>query len=317
MILTVSPSTAIDLTYTVEAVISGAVNRATSISLEASGKGINVAAVLTANAVPNLAIVSVPDTPLGVLWLALAAEHRLTLRTVGDGPEMRVNTTLLTETATKVNSPVSPLTTAGRDALIAATASAASQQLVTWIVVAGSVAEEDADPLFAGVRRIADDFGARLAIDTSGIALKRALAHRPDFIKPNKEELEVLVGVEFNELASLADAARDLSLRTGGMVFVSNGGNTGVACAGSDVLAVTPPAITVVNTVGAGDASVAGFVAAASDGQSFVDCVKEAASWGATSCLSPRTVSPGGPTVPRREIRTEWLVPEKSRSRTP
>ncbi len=312
MILTVSPSPAVDLTYVVDRVEVAAVNRATSTSVEASGKGVNVSAVLDANGVDTIALAPVPSSPLGVLWQSLAAELGLNVRTVPAGPEMRVNTTLLTNASTKVNAPVGALGADARRALVDAVSAVIDQHRVSWIVVAGSVLESDADELFAALRAAADRCGAKLAIDTSGPALATAITHRPDFMKPNKDELEALLGTAISSVQSLADAARDLSRRTGGAVLVSDGGNTGVACAGSDVLAVTPPAIDVVNTVGAGDATVAGYVAAAADGEDLVACVTQAASWGATSCLSPRTVSPGGPTVPRREIRTEWLVPERS-----
>ena len=54
----------------------------------------------------------------------------------------------------------------------------------------------------------------------------------------------------------------------------------------------TPPAIDAKSTIGAGDSTLAGFIAAADRGKSPADCLKNAVAYGTAACLTPGTLPP-------------------------
>ena len=101
-----------------------------------------------------------------------------------------------------------------------------------------------------------------------GDDLSYAIEKKPYLIKPNEYELSALFGKKKMTDEEIASAA--LSLRDEGVknVLVSLGGR-GVLLAAEDgkIYKMRAPSVEVVDTTGAGDSLLAGFVAAVSQGQ--------------------------------------------------
>lgn len=129
-----------------------------------------------------------------------------------------------------------------------------------YVVLSGSF-PPGVPPSFVGdVALVAADAGARLILDTSGAAL--GCAHGAFLIKPSIHELEALTGRRLEHLDDQVRAARCVLDRCQGKVIVLSRGRQGVVVVTKDAAETIPAhAVEVVNTVGAGDALVAGAVA--------------------------------------------------------
>ncbi len=121
-------------------------------------------------------------------------------------------------------------------------------------------------------------------LDTTGEALLATLPHHPYLIKPNRRELEQLAGRPLPTVEAVADAARRLQQAGATNVLVSLGGDGALLldAAGDTYLR---PAVggKPVDTVGAGDSMVAGFLLGADQGSDYALALGLAAG-GATAC---------------------------------
>ena len=136
-----------------------------------------------------------------------------------------------------------------------------------YLVASGSLPPGVPDDFYADAVRLAKAHGARCAVDASGVALSRAMAAGVDFVKPSLSELCDLVGREL-ETAQQQDAALAELVADGrvGAVALTLGAN-GAALATRDGV-LRSPAFDVAerSTVGAGDAFVGAFVLRTSSG---------------------------------------------------
>ncbi|WP_443613609.1 1-phosphofructokinase family hexose kinase [Actinomadura madurae] len=188
MIVTVTLNPSLDRTIEVDVLTRGAVIRARSARLDPGGKGVNVSRALLANDVASVAVVAVGGADGDQLRRLLETEG-MGVRAVRVAGRTRSNVTVVEPggVVTKLNEPGGPLSPAELDevgAVVAAEAGAAS-----WVVGCGSLPPGVPDATYADMcRRFAPD-GIRVAVDTSGPALRAAVTAGPDLIKPNREEL--------------------------------------------------------------------------------------------------------------------------------
>ncbi|MBQ8646831.1 MAG: bifunctional hydroxymethylpyrimidine kinase/phosphomethylpyrimidine kinase, partial [Oscillospiraceae bacterium] len=106
--------------------------------------------------------------------------------------------------------------------------------------------------------------GVRVVVDAGGEALRRVLPHRPFLVKPNHHELGELFGCAISptDLDMVAECARALQQQGARNVLVSMGGAGAVLVDEQHRQhRLAAPQGRVVNTVGAGDSMVAGFLA--------------------------------------------------------
>lgn len=308
MIITVTPAPSLDRTYYAPRFAEGHVNRACSSEVEASGKGVNVSRSLAAVGAPTVAVL-----PLGGAEGRQLAE----LLTLDEVPFLAVSTDVATRTnttlavtgrpTTKMNAPAPALPTQVWTELRSVVEDLLRQYPGAWLLCSGSV-PEGADAVPAELVELARRRGARSAVDSSGGPLAAAIAASPDLIAPNHLELAELLEVDPALLdpdgADRADGpplvgtaagwARQLATRTGGAVLATLGAAGAVyADAGGSWHAVAPP-IVPVNTVGAGDALLAGFlsVAGRDDAGHPADpggALATAVAWGTSACAMPGT----------------------------
>lgn len=265
-IVTVTLAPAIDLTYRADAVVPGAVNRATAVTRELSGKGVNVSYAVALSGVATRAVL-----PMGEADAAEAREEWLS--PVAAAERTRVNVTMATAdgVTTKLNSPTSPLSAAELSAIVERAIAETREIGAEWVVVAGSV-----PPLAGGgsvdlggvVDALASDTDARVVVDTSGPALERVFAESlPSLalVKPNTHELAEAIGRPLATIGEVREAASALVGRGCETVYVSMGedGALAVTAGGSWWARAAPAGI--VNATGAGDASLAGFLVAGSE----------------------------------------------------
>ncbi|MEN3306423.1 MAG: 1-phosphofructokinase [Micromonosporaceae bacterium] len=264
MILTVTPNPSLDRTYVTGPLHLGEVNRASTETVEASGKGVNVSRALHAAGTRTLAVLPAGGTEGEHLRLLLEADG-LPYALVPVSAPTRTNTTVAEAggRTTKVNSPGAPLRPAERDALVAMVARHAGS--AGWAVFSGSLPPGSERDLLPRLLDAARGAGARTAVDTSGEALAVAAGCAVDLLAPNATELASLTGRPLPGsgpalVAAAVRAAAEVHARTGSALLVSLGADGAVFVSGDVALHGVAPPVTPVNTAGAGDALLAGWL---------------------------------------------------------
>lgn len=127
--------------------------------------------------------------------------------------------------------------------------------------------------------------GVPFLLDTSGKPLAEGIDARPDFIKPNQEELAALLGHPVETAEDALQAARTLSRRGVRLVCVSLGAAGSIACHEGRCYRVRVPKIDCKNPVGSGDSFVAGAATALARGEDTQSILRLAAACGTANAL--------------------------------
>lgn len=307
-IVTVTPNPCMDRTATLSAPLEhGGVNRVATVTEVAAGKGINVAlATLRA----GKATVAVAPAPAASAFATKVDATHLPFVSTPTAHDVRTNLTILDGdgTTTKVNEPGHELTSDDADALAAAIVAASEK--ASWIVLAGSLPPGLPSTWYADMVKTIRSAATHvnIAVDTSDGPLKalgeeilKDPACAPDLLKPNGLEIGQMLGLDGQAIEDAADAgnfapaaqaATQLVAHGVTNVLLTLGGAGAVLATKAGAWAATPPPITPVSTVGAGDSSLAGFLIADSEGAPTTDCLARAVAYGSAATSLPGTTLP-------------------------
>jgi 1-phosphofructokinase len=289
MILAITLAPTFDLTYKVDEIKIHEINTVSSKVLEPSGKGFNVAYNLTEQGHDATTISPIPESQLGHVWAYMAREKVKTL-TSPTANEIRIHTSVVdSKEVTKFNEKSQRLTDIELEDLINSIENVAKSEKVSWIAVCGSVHVDNANALGLKLREICDKYGCNLAVDTSGASAEILYDFKPDFIKPNRDELKELIPSAGESEEAYKAAVVQLASKINGTVLCTDGSKVAYAANNEVLLEIVPPVIAGVNSVGAGDASLAGYIAAESSGSDFVTAISMAMTWASAACLNPGT----------------------------
>lgn len=262
-ILTITLNPAIDLAYIVPALrVRGAdFVRATTRSATAGGKGINVSRVLEELGIASTAAFTCGG-PWGAMLVDLLRSNHFEQIALPIAQPTRANVTLLAAASPpfKFNERGPRVTAKEASVLLTAL-----QKLIAgrrWVVLAGSLPPGLNTNFYARLMRFAHAAGAQVALDCEGAPMQAALRCRPDLIKPNHAELEGILGRPVRSRKALVAAIHELIARGARRVVVSAGRNEVIAGDAQGLWCVTPPHITQLSPLGAGDSMVAGLVSA-------------------------------------------------------
>ena len=130
------------------------------------------------------------------------------------------------------------------------------------LVLAGSIPNTLPSDIYEKIMELLSGTGVRFVVDATKDLLLNSLKYRPFFIKPNNDELGEIFGVRIEKPETAIQYARKLREMGAVNVLVSMGGE-GAVLVDENGKEYYMPAINgkVVNTVGAGDSMVAGFLA--------------------------------------------------------
>lgn len=301
MIVTVTPNPSIDRTVTVENLQMGEINRTLDTRVDPGGKGVNVSRALSANGVPTLAVVPLGG-PDGRLLATLLESAGVAHRDVPLTGTTRTCVAVVDPSGvtTKINEGGPSLTPDELASLRSTVLDAA--QTDSWLALCGSLPPGAPDSWFADV--IAAHPG-RVAVDASGNGFKEAVAAGPDLIKPNREELEELVGRELPTLGDVLEAAATVVADGVHMVVVSLGSDGAVAVTADGHWFASATVSVPLSTVGAGDCLLAGLLQALENGASAPSALAEAVAWGSAAVSLPGSQVPGPTNIATIAVTTK------------
>jgi 1-phosphofructokinase family hexose kinase len=227
------------------------------------GKGINVARWLTWLVEPNRLFLPLGGDTGRELAQGLRAEGLTFSRFPLKEPN-RVNVVVTQESGPqfRFNQTRPQLDRATSRRLVARAAELARR--ADPVVISGTLAFGAPAESYAQIAATARRARRRVFLDCDREPFNRALQESPFLVKPNEFELAQWAGRKLSSLEAVARAAAELSRVTGGYVLVSRAGSGALLVSekAGIQLSAGVPAVNVRNTVGAGDAMLAGAIAA-------------------------------------------------------
>ena len=258
MIYTVTFNPALDYIVRLDSFTVGGTNRVNFEQVLAGGKGINVSIVLG-----NLGQKS---TALGFIagFTGEEIKRQLLERNVDfDFIQLaegftRINAKVKADVETEINGQGPNISEAKREELLA--------QLETLkegdtLVLAGSIPNTLPDDMYEKVMARLEGKGIRIVVDATKKLLLNVLKYKPFLIKPNNHELEEMFDVTLKTDEEIITYAKKLQEQGAQNVLISMGGDGAILLDehGQSYRCAAPKG-TLVNSVGAGDSMVAGFL---------------------------------------------------------
>lgn len=311
MIVTVTANPSVDRTVVLDGPLRpGGVHRLSGATIEAGGKGVNVARVVHMAGRPVCAVLPSADSdPMTRLLTDIGLPHR---RAAASG-RVRMNLTITEPdgTTTKLNEPGTALSPSQINALTELVL--AEGQHATWVVLSGSLPPGFPVDWYARLVPRLKDHGVSVVVDTSDAPLAALAASlpdaAPDLLKPNAEELAQLSGICVTDLeaggvdcGAAIHAASVLIERGVGSVLATLGSAGAVLVGEGYAFSAATAPITVRSTVGAGDAALAGYLLAAETGCSPDERLSLAVAYGAAAASLPGSALPRPDQIDRSAV---------------
>ena len=266
MIYTVTFNPALDYVVHLPHLEQGETNRAEREAIYFGGKGINVSLVLKE--------LGVESTALGYIAGFTGDALEESLRKKGIKADFirlpagltRINIKLKADAETEINAGGPEIPKEARAQLME---KLKALKAGDTLVLAGSVPPSMPREIYSEILESLSE-GVRCVVDATGELLKKALPHGPFLIKPNHRELEELCGRTLCGSGEIAKAAKELQEKGAKNILVSRGGEGALLLAESgEIFEAAAVGGTPINTVGAGDSMVAGFLAGVSQGYEY------------------------------------------------
>jgi 1-phosphofructokinase len=261
-VVTITLNPALDLTVNVEDLQLNAVNRGQAMQVDPGGKGVNVASFL-ADAGHAVAVTGFLGEENPALFEQLCAQKGITETFIRVPGQTRTGIKIVDQARHETTDINMPGAAPPQAALSALTSTLATWAVTCpWFVFSGSLPPGLPPDFYAThIARLRAQ-GKRVVLDTSGVALSEGVRSGPTIIKPNVNELQHLVGHALETLSDIGWAARQLLTHGIALVAVSMGAQGALFVDENTSLLAVPPHVSGKSTVGAGDAMVAGLVAA-------------------------------------------------------
>lgn len=260
MVYTVTFNPAIDYVLCLDNNIEiGRVNRTKHEEIMFGGKGINVSVMLKRLGIENIALGFIAGFTGEAIeqWLSDYGVKTDFIR-LKDG-NSRINVKIKTEKETEINGLGPDIS---REALHTLMKKLDILKKGDYLVLAGSIPKSMPDDIYGKIMEHLQDRGIMFVVDANRDLMLNVLKYRPFLVKPNNIELSEMFGVKLESEEEIAEYAQKLcsmgaenvivSMAEDGSILVnSKGGFIRMGVAKGKVI----------NSVGAGDSMLAGFIA--------------------------------------------------------
>lgn len=284
MIYTITFNPSLDYVVTVKNFETEKVNRTTSEYVFPGGKGINVSMVLSELGVEN--------TALGFVAGFTGAELEKQLKDNGAITDF----VSVKEGITRINVKLRSTSSEGEDEFVSSDVETeingsgpivSEEELQTLmdklsqmnendiVVVSGSVSKGISQSVYADIVKLCNEKEIKVVVDAASALLWNTLENSPFLIKPNKDELEDIFYRDIFSVDEVVFYAKELQNRGAKNVLVSLGEHGAILVAeDGKVYEMNAPKSEVLNSVGAGDSMVAGFLAGYLESNDFEKALK-------------------------------------------
>ncbi|MGY3724961.1 1-phosphofructokinase [Granulicatella balaenopterae] len=259
MIYTITFNAAVDLVIQATDCKLGELNRSTSENYVAGGKGINISVILQRLGYDNIATGFLGGFTGEYIKSELAKDNIQTnfIEVMGT---TRINVKLKSQEETEINAAGPTISEEEFCQLFQYLSSRIQKDDVVFL--AGNAAPGLSAKHYVAIAQMCQEQQAKLVLDTNKSLLKECLVHGPFIIKPNHHELGELFDVVISDEEEIIHYAQKLQDMGAKNILVSRGGAGALLLTEKgEVYRSNVPKGQVVNSVGAGDSMLAGFMA--------------------------------------------------------
>lgn len=284
MIYTVTFNPSIDYVVVLNEFQLKATNRSVKEQVMPGGKGINVSIVLNNLGIKNTALGFIAGFTGDEIERAVKAHGCITDFIKLDSGISRINLKLKVDEETEINATGPVIEPQYIELLL--------QRLDTLkegdiLVLAGSIPASMPDTIYQVIMDRIAHKKVLVVVDATKDLLLNVLDKHPFLIKPNKHELEEIFGVSLNSADEIMEYAKRLQGMGARNVIISMAGDGGILISEEGEVYVSPaPKGKVINSVGAGDSMVAGFIAGFLEKKEYEYAFKMGISAGSASAFS-------------------------------
>lgn len=290
-IVTLTLSPAFDIHCKAESFSVNRENIASITDRDAGGKGVNISRALRIFGKDSVAIVAVGEENADS-FIASLVKDGIDYRAIKFPGRIRENITVHTldggETRLSFRDDNSP-------ADLLARVQKTVEELCdsdTVLTITGRIPEEIPIGDIKSFIEILRIKGVRVIIDSRSFTLYDLIESKPFLIKPNEEEISAYMGREVKTFADATLVAEELHGQGIENVMISLGAKGAVIASNEGTFSVAAHEIAPISTIGAGDSSIAGFIAAMMEGKSAAECLEYAVAFGSAACLTSGTKPP-------------------------
>ena len=267
MIYTVTFNPAIDYIAQADSITFGDTNRSYGEEIYFGGKGINVSCILKE--------LDTDTTALGFIagFTGEALENHLKNRGIKtDFVKLqkgftRINVKLKGDEITEINGAGPEITKEDLDALFLKLEKISKGDT---LVLSGSIPKCLPEDIYEQIMGRLTKRGIRFVVDAEGDLLLNTLKYKPFLIKPNLAEISAIFKKELKNNDEIISAAKEFQNMGAENVIVTMGSKGAVLLdENGNITERAAYKINAVNTVGAGDSMVAGFLAGIENGYEF------------------------------------------------
>ena len=295
-IFTVCLNPAIDIFYRIPGFRPYRENTVASAAVYTGGKGVNVSRALLKNGCESTAFL--------LLGKENAPDYEKALHADGLFPHVfytsgriRENLTIQTDGAPETRIDRGGFSASPADLKTVLDAVRKEADGDTLLVCCGKfpagLSREEAVSFVKELKRIAP----RVVLDSASLDASDVAEILPWMIKPNEDEMAALVGHRAESREEWMKEAEALHRKGIAHILLSLGGKGALYCGEWGRCYAEVPKITPLSTVGAGDSTVAGFLAAFRERLGMGECLRRACAFGTAACLEPGTRPPRPETV--------------------
>lgn len=284
LIYTVTFNPAIDYVVDVPNLELGITNRTKSDDIQIGGKGINVSVILGNLGIKNVALGFLAGFTGEYIQKELQKLDVLTDFVMLKDGLTRINVKVKSMQETEINGNGPVISDTALDKLFEKLSNLEKGDV---LVLAGSIPKTLPNDIYEQILTKLAGRGIHFVVDATGDLLCNVLKYKPFLIKPNNFELGEIFGIEIKTNADTIYYARELQMRGAQNVLVSLG-KKGAVLVDANGKVHEQPAVNgkVLNTVGAGDSMVAGFLAGYLDTGDYSEAFKLGLACGSATAFS-------------------------------
>lgn len=284
MIYTITFNPALDYIVRVNDLKLGEVNRTDFEEVYAGGKGINVSIVLNNLGIDNMA--------LGYIAGFTGNEIERRVRDFGcktdfiklESGMSRINIKLKSEEESEINGQGPEINNNNLTKLYEKLDSIKEGDI---LVLAGSIPNTLPKNIYEEIMERLSGKGIKFVVDATGDLLLRVIKYKPFLIKPNHHELGELFNTKLNNEEEIIEHAKKLKDMGARNVLISMAGDGAIFInEDGEVKKSNVPKGKLINSVGAGDSMVAGFIAGYLNSNSLDEAFKMSVATGSASAFS-------------------------------